>query len=440
MNRPAPVRVLGFWMCLALVMGNMIGSGVFLLPASLAPYGWNAVFGWTLTIGGALCLAHVLSRLSAALPQAGGPYGFVHAAFGPLPAFVMGLSYWISVWVANAAIAVAAVSALSVFAPGIAQVSGMPALLAAGLLWTVTLINLRGARSAGWFQIVTTVLKLLPLIAVAIIVLLMGAGVGSAEIVPFRAADISPAAITATGALTLWAMLGFECAAVPQGKVDKPEVTIPRATMAGTLLVGLIYILVCSAVTLMLPPAQVAQSGAPFADFIARYWGPQPALFVALFVAIAAIGALNGWVLMQGEVALAMARAGSFPRWLARTDARDTPVRALLLSSALVSVLIYMNYDRSMANLFTFMALLSTAAALVLYLFCALAGLRLTQTGVLPRSRGFTAIAALGVLYALWTFYGAGWEASGWILVLLALGIPVYFATRRLCATEQPAE
>ncbi|RJF93458.1 amino acid permease [Sphingomonas cavernae] len=433
MNREsAPARALGFWMCLALVMGNMIGSGVFLLPASLAPYGWNALFGWIFTIGGALCLAHVLSRLSSALPQAGGPYGFVHAAFGPLPAFVMGLSYWISVWVANAAIAIAAVSALSIFAPGITKISGLPALLSAGLLWTVTLINLRGARSAGWFQIVTTVLKLLPLIAVVVIALLMGAGVEKTEIVAFRAADISPSAITATAALTLWAMLGFECAAVPQGKVDNPQVTIPRATMIGTLLVGLLYIIVCSAVTLMLPLAQVSQSGAPFADFIARYWGEQPALFVALFVAIAAIGALNGWVLMQGEVALSMARAGSFPSWFAKTDARETPVRALLVSSVLVSVLIYMNYERSMASLFTFMALLSTASALVLYLFCALASLRLAYKKVIPRSAAFVAIASLGVIYSLWTFYGAGWEASGWILVLLAVGVPVYFGTRQM--------
>lgn len=439
MNRPVPARALGFWMCLALVVGNMIGSGVFLLPASLAPYGWNALFGWIFTIGGALCLAHVLSRLSSALPRAGGPYGFVHAAFGPLPAFVMGLSYWISVWVANAAIAIAAVSALSIFAPGIAKISGLPALLAAGLLWAVTLINLRGARSAGWFQIVTTVLKLLPLVAVVVIALLIGGGVENAEIAPFQVTEISPSAITATAALTLWAMLGFECAAVPQGKVDKPEVTIPRATMIGTLLVGLLYILVCSAVTLMLPATQVAQSNAPFADFIARYWGPTPALFVALFVAIAAIGALNGWVLMQGEVALSMARAGSFPRWFAKTDARDTPVRALVVSSTLVSLLIYMNYDRSMANLFTFMALLSTASALVLYLLCALASLKLAHENVIPRSAGFAVIAGLGVIYSLWTFYGAGWEPSGLILILLGLGIPVYFLTRRWCEALAPA-
>ena len=424
-------RALGFWMCLALVMGNMIGSGVYLLPASLAPYGWNAIFGWSFTIGGALCLAYVFATLARALPDAGGPFGFVATAFGPLPAFLVSWSYWISVWVANAAISIAAVSYLSVFAPGIASVPGLPAILAVALVWLVTVINLRGARSAGGFQIVTMMLKLIPLAAVIVIAMLLIGGVGEAEVAPYRPSVISPSAITATAALTLWAMLGFESAAVPQGKVDRPERTIPRATIAGTLLVGLIYILVTSAITLLLPAAQVAQSNAPFADFIARYWGSTPALFIALFAAISAIGALNGWVLMQGEIPLTMARAGAFPRWFAVTDARDTPVRALVLSSVLVTLLILANYTRSMADLFTFMALLATSASLVLYFACAAAALWLTRKGLIPRSAPFLLIATLGLIFAIWTFYGAGIGASGWILLLLALGVPLHFVSRR---------
>lgn len=432
-------RRLGFWMCLALVMGNMIGSGVYLLPASLAPYGWNAVFGWVFTIAGALCLAFVFGSLAKALPHAGGPFGFVSAGFGRFPSFLVSLTYWISVWIANAAIAIAAVSYLSIFAPGIASVSGLPAILAVALVWLVTLVNLAGARSAGGFQLVTMMLKLLPLVAVIAIALLLTAGVGEAEVAPFRPAEISASAITATAALTLWAMLGFESATMPQEKVDRPAFTIPRATMIGTLLVGLIYIVVCSVITLLLPADQVANSNAPFADFIERYWGRGAALLIALFAAISAIGALNGWVLIQGELPLAMARAGSLPRWFGVTDRNDTPVRALLLSSTLVSILILVNYTRTMADLFTFMALLSTAASLVLYLACAAVSLRLTALGLMPRSLTFVVVASLGLLYAMWTFYGAGIEASGWILVLLAVGAPLYFLTPR-SAPEQPSE
>lgn len=436
----APRRALGFWMCLALVMGNMIGSGVYLLPASLAPYGWNAVLGWVFTVGGALCLAYVFSRLAQALPQVGGAYGFVRTGFGPFAAFLVGLTYWMSVWIANAAISIAAVSYLSIFAPGIASVSGLPAGLAVALVWAVTFVNLFGARSAGGFQLATMVLKLLPLLAVIVIVLLFVGGMDGAEVQPFRAADITAPAVTATAALTLWAMLGFESASIPQGKVDRPDITIPRATMVGTLLVGLIYIVTCSAIILMLPAEQVAQSSAPFADFIERYWGHGPALLIALFAAISAIGALNGWVLIQGELPLSMARRGSFPRWFGITDRNDTPRRGLVLSSALVSILIMMNYSRTMADLFTFMALLSTAATLVLYLACAAASLRLTATGEMPRSVPFLIIAALGLVYALWTFYGAGLEATGWIAVLLALGVPLYFLTPRSAAANEAAE
>src|SRR5690606_30295455 len=126
-----------------------------------------------------------------------------------------------------------------------------------------------------------------------------------------------------------------------------------------------------SAITLLLPMDKVAASNAPFADFIELYWGRGPALFIALFAAVSAIGALNGWVLIQGELPLAMAKAGNLPRWFAVTGRNDTPVRGLLASTGLVTVLILMNYTRTMADLFTFMALLSTAATLVLYLACA---------------------------------------------------------------------
>ena len=435
-----PARALGYWMCLALVMGNMIGSGVYLLPASLAPYGWNALFGWVLTIGGALCLAFVFGRLARELPRAGGAYGFVQVGFGRFPAFIVGLTYWFSVLIANAAIATAAVSYLSIFTPGLAEVPGLPALLAVALIWLVTLVNLVGARAAGRFQLATMVLKLLPLVAVAAIALLLIGGVGEARPLPFRASDISGSAITATAALTLWAMLGFESASIPQGKVDRPAITIPRATITGTLLVGLIYIVTCSAITLLLPADLVAHSNAPFAAFIELYWGRGPALLVALFAAVSAIGALNGWVLIQGELPLAMARAGSLPRWFAVTGRNDTPVRGLLASTGFVTVLVLMNYTRTMADLFTFMALLSTAATLVLYLACAAASLKLTFTGRMPRSTPFLIIAGLGLIYAMWTFYGAGLEASGWIVVLLIAGSPLYLLLPRSAPADHPSE
>src|SRR5580692_8972632 len=161
--------LLGFWMCVALVVGNSIGSGVFLLPASLAPFGLNSVVAWGFTASGAILLAIVFARLSRAYPAAGGPYAYVHLAFGPLAAFIVSWGYWISIWVGNAAIATGGVSYLSPLLPWIVDVPGASAGVTLFLLWLLTFVNWYGIRASGWVQSVTTVLKVLPLLAVGLL-------------------------------------------------------------------------------------------------------------------------------------------------------------------------------------------------------------------------------------------------------------------------------
>jgi APA family basic amino acid/polyamine antiporter len=421
-------RVFGFWICLALVVGNMIGSGVFLLPAALARYGWNAVFGWMLTIAGALCLAFVFASLARRFPQGGGPYAYTREAFGGAAGFAVAWSYWVSVWTANATIAVAAVSYLSHFLPALAAAPGW---LAIGFVWTFTLINCLSIRGAGGVQLVTTALKLAPLAAAIVLTLLVAGQDGGATLAPFRAGEIGWGAITATASLTLWAMVGFESATIPAGYVRDPARTIPRATMVGTLLAGAVYLLACSGVALLLPAAEAAQSNAPFADFIGRYWGAGPASLVALFAVVSALGALNGWVLIQGELPVALARDGLFPRWFAKTSPAGIPVRAHIVASSLVTLLLLANQSRSMSDLFVKMALISTLASLVAYLTCALAALRLQHQGRLDRTARLAVAAALGTLYALWAIYGAGTEPIAWGVALLASGIPIYLAMSR---------
>jgi APA family basic amino acid/polyamine antiporter len=422
-------RAFGFWICLALVMGNMIGSGVFLLPQQLAPYGWNAVLGWAITIAGALCLAFVFASLARAIPRAGGPYAYTAAAFGTVPGFAVAWSYWISVWTANATIAVAAVSYLSHVFPALAVA---PGLFAIGLVWTFTLVNCLSVKGAGEVQVVTTALKLLPLLAAIWLTLLVAAG-GAAPPTTGDgpSTDIGWSAVTASAALALWAMVGFESATIPAGHVREPERTIPRATMWGTFATGLVYLIACSGVALLLPPDVAANSSAPFADFIGSYWGAGAALFVALFAAISCLGALNGWVLIQGEMPLALARDGMFPAWLAKTSASGAPVRAHLVSSLLVTALLLANQSRSMGGLFAFMALLSTCASLVAYVSCSLGALRLQRQGRMPRTTLLTAAAAAGLVYSIWALYGAGAEPVLWGAALLVSGIPVFLLTAR---------
>lgn len=427
-DRDVPKRQLGFAVALALVVGNIIGSGIFLLPANLAPYGLNAIIGWGVTIAGALCLAAVFAALARALPEASGPYDYVLTGLGELPAFLVMWGYWMSVWVGIPAIAIAAVSYLSSLAPNLLVGAAAPA-AAVGLVILFTAVACSGARTSGAVQVVTSVLKLVPLVAAIVVaVLVFGSGNGP-DTSSFAATPVSMGGISGAMALTLWALLGFECATVPASRVRDPGRTIPRATILGTLIAGLVYVGASSAVFLLLPAELAAKSSAPFADLISRYWGPSAGTGVVLFAAISCLGALNGWVLMQGEVPLTLARRGVFPKWFGVVNAKGMPVRAQVLGTALSSALIAANYTRGLTDLFGFVILLATSSTLVLYLVVALSALRLMAKGELGKGV-LLLIAALGVAYAIWTLYGAGREALGWGAVLFVTAIPVYHLMR----------
>ena len=440
-------------MCVALVVGNMIGSGIFLLPASLAPYGLNSVAAWLFTAGGAMLLAVVFAALTRAFPTAGGPFAFTGMAFGDLAAFLVAWGYWISVWVGNAALATGTAGYLGALIP---QVTRQPYLTftTLGMVWLLTGVNIAGARAAGGLQMVTTVLKLAPLALIAG----LGAWLFVAADPGFLRAAHAPTpfrldAVTAAATLTLWAMLGIECAAVPAGKVVDPERTVPRATLIGTAVTALICVIACTTVILLVPAGRLASSTAPFADVATRFWGPAAGGWLAVFAAISGFGCLNGWVLMQGEVAAQMARQGVFPRLFARQNARGAPVAALIVGSGLVSVVVLLNASKSTVQLFSFLILVSTAATLVLYLACSLAALKLMATGRMAagRSGWFVVPCAMAAaLYALWAIAGAGistapsdcggalicwarwWQNPVYLgFAMLALGAPVYYAMRR---------
>lgn len=418
-SNEGPGQKLGLSMCIALVMGNMIGSGVFLLPAQLAPYGWNAVAGWIVTIGGALCLAMVLAKLAGHFADIRGIAPLIERALGPLAGSLIGFSFWVSVWTGLVTISLGAVSYASSFWP---IIGAHPAISAIATIWFVTWINLLGVRAAGAFQLVTTLLKLTPLIVVAVLIAMLAATRGGSAFAPFPSEGLSLSATGTSAALALWAMVGFEAACAAGDKIHNPAVTIPRATVIGALLTGILYLTVCSGIALMLPAGEVAASPAPFALFVDRYWAAGPAALVTIFATISAIGALNGWVLVQGEVPRDMARRRLLPGWFGAANARGTPVRALIVSSILASLLVLANGSRSMGGLFAFMALLSTCATLWLYLACAVAA---------ARYRIALPYVVLGSAFALWAMWGAGREAVLWSMALMLAGLPLYWWARR---------
>jgi len=420
-------------MATALVVGNMVGSGVFLLPAALAPHGVNSLTGWGFSAAGAIVLALVFARLSRSFPRDGGLYVYTRAAFGPLAAFVVAWGYWVSVWVGNAAIATGGVSYLGSLAPGLARAPGVPVGVTLALLWILTLVNCRGVRAAGWVQSVTTVLKLIPLLAVALLgVSLVAAG----RPLPGLSGGppLSLDGTTAAATLTLWALLGLESATVPADKVKDPERTVPLATVIGTAVTALVCALACSVVLFLVPAPELASSGAPFADAVRPLWGEGAATLVVVFAAISAFGSLNGWILLQGELPWAMARDGVFPRVFARESPRGTPVFAFVFTSVLVTLLVLANAHSTMVEIFTFMVLLSTSACLVAYLVSSLALLDLMRRERLPGVKlpapWLALTGVLGAAYSLWALSGAGRGALLWGLVLLAVGVPVYVLTR----------
>ena len=437
MTAKRPARQLGLAMCTALVVGNMIGSGIFLLPATLAPYGWNSIFGWVLTIAGGLLLATVFAALARNFPRAGGPYAFTQEAFGPAAGFLVAWSYWISIWVGNAAVATGAVSYLSVFFPSLSTTTGLHAGVTIAIIWLLTFVNCRGAWLAGSVQLATTLLKVLPLFAVIVLGAFIVASDGGAAVAPFDASKISLAPITAAATLTLWGLLGLESATVPAEKVKDPARTIPRATMVGMIITGMIYLLASAAIILLQPTDEVARSSAPFADFVAKYWGDGAGKWLALFAAISGFGALNGWILLQGELPNAMAKGGVFPAYLAKTSAHNTPVRALVVSSLLMTGVVLLNYSKSMTEAFEFVLLLSTTASLIMYFACSLAALKLKRDGRLKSSPALFVVGAVAAVYALWAISGAGAEAVGWGVVLLLAGLPAYFIAKRDAVISQ---
>ena len=431
---PESPRILGFWTCTALIVGNTIGIGVFLLPAALAPYGLNALWAWLITILGCVFLAVVFSGLARNFPRDDGPYAYTARAFGPEVSFFVLWCYWLSSWVTNATIAIGVVGYLATVFPVLQSVPWLAPYVALGFVWLFVLVNCLGLRAAAWTQMVTTALKLLPQLAVAVLGVwqLLADPVAFTAHVPENPTSLGD--VTAAATLALFAMLGIECAMIPAGKVRDPARTIPRATLAGMLVTGLIYLCISLVPMLLIPQAELAASNAPFADLFGRYLGSQYGRWLAFFVVIGGLGALNGWTLIVGEMTQSLALHGDFPAPLGKVNSRLAPSAAFVLTGALASIMLVLNYNSSLATVFTFLVRVVTAATLPLYVACCLAVVVLWRRGEI-RLRGSREIRWLGAAllatgYCVWVFAGVGAVPLLWTLALAAAGIPFWWLAR----------
>lgn len=440
-NGASPARragKLGLGMATALVVGNMVGSGVFLLPASLAAFGGISLVAWVFTAAGAMLLALVFARLGRAIPRTGGPYAYAREAFGDFVGFQTAWGYWIAVWAGNAAIAVAFVGYLAYFWDALATNRALAAAVALAAIWVLTAVNSLGVRQGGVVQAVTTVLKLVPLVAVGLVGVFV---IDTGNFGGFNTSGESNyGALTAVAALTLWAFIGLESATVPAEDVADPERTIPRSTIIGTAVAAVVYILGTAAVMGAIPAGTLASSTAPFADAADEIFGSWAGGWVAAGAAISAFGALNGWILLQGQVPMAAARDRLFPRIFSPTSGSKTPVVGLVVSSVLVTGLMLMNYTESLVDQFTFVILLATLTTLVPYAYSAGAQLLFLVTDrdrfAGRRFAVDLVVAGLAFAYSIWMIGGSGYEVVFKGFLLLTAGIPVYVWMRWQAARE----
>jgi APA family basic amino acid/polyamine antiporter len=431
-----PRREVGFWTATSLVIGSMIGSGVFLLPAALAAFGGISMLAWVITAAGSVMLALVFAHLSKRNPASGGVYAYTRDGFGDFAGFLVAWGYWISMWSANAALSVAfvgyagpVISSISPSIPDIANTPVLAASMAIGTLWFLTFVNTLGVATAGKVQVVTTTLKLLPLVVVGI------GGVFSFNSAHFAFPDLSASGDQTFGLLllaamtqTLFAFVGLEVATVPAGLVKDPDRTIPRATLVGTILTAAIYVISTAGAMSLVAPEVLMKSTAPFADAARVLGGNGLGTLVAVGAAISAFGSLNGWILVVSQLPLAVAKDGLFPRPFARLSSSGMPVTGMVIAGVLSSLLIMFNYSggSGLVVVFTKTLVLSTLATLIPYAFCSLAvfipgGGRAKNLGA-----GAATIAIVAFIYSLFCIYGAGQETVFLGFLLIVVGLPVY--------------
>jgi APA family basic amino acid/polyamine antiporter len=422
-------KKLGLGMLTALVVGNMIGSGVFMLPASLAGFGSISLFGWLFTAFGAVLLALTFARLSHALPKTGGPYAFCREAFGDFVGFQTAYAYWVYAWVGNAAITVGFVGYLGFFFPQLGADPHLALMVMLATVWALTLVNILSIFSAGIVQVLLTLIKVLPLLLVGFVGLFY---IEPAHFHPFNLTGQSNGmAIMGAATLTLWAFIGLESATIPAGHVENPSVNIPRATILGVLIAAFIYLLGSFSIMGVLPNHELVESTAPYADAALRiFGGGWAAAFVAFGAAASSLGALNGWIMVQAQVPMAAAQDGLFPAVFGKTTRKGIPALGLVISSALISALLMLSQAENLVEQFTFIILLATLAVLVPYAYCALGEL-LIFVRHRERFNGrhlakACLMSGLAFAYVLWAIAGAGVEVVYYGMLMLFAGLPLY--------------
>jgi APA family basic amino acid/polyamine antiporter len=405
----------------------MIGAGIYVLPAELAPYGWTGIVAWIIGGIAALLIAGVLAGVTAARPQEPGLLAVIGEVLGPMCGCLVGWGAWTSYWCGNAYISLAAARYAAEIAPSLGATPMHQAITASAIIAALTVLNLASLKGSGWFQVGTTVLKLIPVGIVLAILADLFAQAGTSFGVPSPAALVPqaafiPASLFTAVSLTFVAYEGFESASVASQRVRDPARNVPRATRVGVILAGLVFLIVCAGIDLQTPLADLHASPAPVAMFVARHLGPGAGHLVAAFAVISAVGGLNTWVMLQSEIPLGLARAGLLPAWFGKTNRHDIASAPLLIGSGLTIVLLLIGGWGTGTGVMNFLIELTAVSSLWIYVFACLAAIVL---GVMRVRAGVSLLVLAGILW------GSGVQVVLLGTALLVAALPFYwFATR----------
>lgn len=419
-------KQLGLWMATSLVLGNMIGSGIFLLPTTLAPYGGISIIGWLVTTVGAMAFAIVFSQLAEEYPATGGLYVYCKHEFGEAIGFLLAWAYWTSICVGTAAIAVAFTSYSSFFIPVLNTNPILGAACTLATLWILSLINAHSVFSGGIMQLVTTVLKIIPIILIAVFGLIK---LDTSNFVPLNpSTETNISAILITANITLWAFLGLECASIPAGSIKNPKRTIPLATLLGTLIAAIIYISSTTAVMGVVKPSTLLNNAAPFTTAAQVIWGDFGSILIGIGAIIACLGAVNGWILVQGQMAFAMANDHLLPPIFTKKSKYNAPSMSIIISSTISSIVILMNYSDGLISMFNFMMLISTIMTLISFIFCSIARIMLLAKQNKPHKTKLTiiSISVFAFIYGIFIVGSADENIVYWSMLMLLAGLPIY--------------
>ena len=409
-----------------LVAGNMVGTGLFLLPVNLAQVGGIAVFGWVIATIGVAGLGLVFAKLGELDPQEGGPYAYARDFLGPFAGFQTNYVYWFGNWIGNIAIAVAAVGYLAELIPAITDPPAS-VLATAGVIWLLTFANILGPRVVGALESWTMALALIPILGIALFGWLW---FDSATFLDGWnvTGESDMHAISRAASMALWAYMGIESAAVSAGVIENPKRNVPLATLIGLAIAAVVYMLSSTVIMGILPNAELQASHAPFAEAARLALGTAGAVVISVCAVLKSVGSLGGWMLLVGQSSKAAADDGMFPGVFARLNANGVPGRGLVIVAVLMTIMLFATMSPTLAGQFNNLVNLAVILIIVPYIYSAVAVVKVVHDHQLPRRTFLTYkwIAITAVVYCLWVIVGGDPKTVLHAMVALLASVPLY--------------